>query len=83
MSSNRLFAIMQYTTEFRQLTYDNNRTPGAVDQHRLRGTRHQHEKPLLIDPKLAPYAALILRVGLGVMFGGHGLILKYFVFTLA
>ena len=37
----------------------------------------------MTDPKLAPYAALILRVGLGVMFVAHGLILKYFVFTLA
>ena len=35
----------------------------------------------MIDNKTAPYAALILRVALGVMFIAHGL-LKVFVFTL-
>ncbi len=35
-----------------------------------------------IDPKTAPYGALLLRVSLGVMFLAHGLYLKYFVFTL-
>ena len=35
----------------------------------------------MIDSKTAPYAALILRVSLGVMFLAHGLYLKIFVFT--
>jgi putative oxidoreductase len=35
----------------------------------------------MIDTKTAPYAALLLRVTLGVMFVAHGL-LKVFVFTL-
>ena len=36
----------------------------------------------MIDSRTAPYAALVLRVTLGVMFIAHSLILKYFVFTL-
>lgn len=36
----------------------------------------------MIDTKTAPYAALMLRVALGVMFIAHGLWLKLFVFTL-
>lgn len=36
----------------------------------------------MIDSKTAPYAALVLRVSLGVMFLAHGLYLKAFVFTL-
>ena len=36
----------------------------------------------MIDHKTAPYAALILRVALGVMFVAHGLVLKAFVFGL-
>ena len=36
----------------------------------------------MIDTKTAPYAALVLRVALGVMFLAHGLWLKVFVFTL-
>lgn len=36
----------------------------------------------MIDTRTAPYAALVLRVTLGVMFIAHSLILKYFVFTL-
>ena len=36
----------------------------------------------MIDNRTAPYAALVLRVSLGVMFIAHSLILKYFVFTL-
>ncbi|HEX6156917.1 MAG TPA: DoxX family protein [Burkholderiales bacterium] len=36
----------------------------------------------MIDNRTAPYAALVLRVTLGVMFIAHSLILKYFVFTL-
>lgn len=35
----------------------------------------------MIDPRTAPYAALLMRVALGVMFIAHGL-LKVFVFTL-
>lgn len=36
----------------------------------------------MIDSKTAPYAALLLRVSLGVMFLAHSLYLKVFVFTL-
>ena len=35
----------------------------------------------MIDARTAPYAALLLRVALGVMFIAHAL-LKYYVFTL-
>lgn len=35
----------------------------------------------MIDQKTAPYAALLLRVSLGVMFIAHSLILKVFVFS--
>jgi len=35
----------------------------------------------MIDTKTAPYAALLLRVSLGVMFLAHSLYLKVFVFT--
>jgi putative oxidoreductase len=37
----------------------------------------------MTDLKLAPYAALTLRVALGVMFLAHSVILKFMVFTLA
>lgn len=37
----------------------------------------------MIDSKTAPYAALVLRVSLGVMFIAHSLYLKAFVFTLS
>ena len=36
----------------------------------------------MINQRTAPYAALVLRVTLGVMFIAHSLILKYFMFTL-
>ncbi len=36
----------------------------------------------MVDFKTAPYAALLLRVALGVMFIAHGLWLKGFVYTL-
>lgn len=36
----------------------------------------------MIDNRTAPYAALVLRVTLGVMFIAHSLVLKYFMFTL-
>jgi putative oxidoreductase len=36
----------------------------------------------MIDTKLAPYAALLLRVSLGIMFLVHSLYLKVVVFTL-
>ena len=36
----------------------------------------------MIDTKTGPYAALLLRVALGVMFLAHGFYLKIFVFTL-
>ena len=36
----------------------------------------------MIDQKTAPYAVLILRVALGVMFIAHSAYLKVFVFTL-
>ena len=35
----------------------------------------------MIDNRTAPYAALVLRVALGVMFLAHSLYLKVFVFT--
>ena len=37
----------------------------------------------MIDTKTAPYAALVLRVALGVMYVAHSLYLKVFVFTVA
>ncbi len=37
----------------------------------------------MIDSKTAAYGALLLRLGLGVMFIAHSLYLKLFVFTLA
>ena len=36
----------------------------------------------MIDTKTAPYAALVLRVSLGVMFIAHSLYLKVMVFTI-
>lgn len=36
----------------------------------------------MVDAKLAPYGALLLRVSLGVMFLAHSLYLKLAVFTL-
>ena len=36
----------------------------------------------MIDNRTAPYAALVLRVTLGLMYIAHSLVLKYFVFTL-
>lgn len=37
----------------------------------------------MIDNRTAPYAALVLRVALGIMFLAHSLYLKVFVFTVA
>ena len=37
----------------------------------------------MIDSRTAAYGALLLRLGLGVMFIAHSLYLKLFVFTLA
>jgi putative oxidoreductase len=36
----------------------------------------------MIDNRTAPYAALVLRVSLGVMFVAHSLLLKYFTYGL-
>jgi putative oxidoreductase len=36
----------------------------------------------VINQRTAPYAALVLRVTLGVMFIAHSLILKHFTYTL-
>jgi putative oxidoreductase len=36
----------------------------------------------MIDTKTAPYAALLLRVSMGIMFLLHGVYLKVFVFTM-
>jgi putative oxidoreductase len=36
----------------------------------------------MIDTRTAPYAALVLRVALGVMFIAHSLVLKYFTYGL-
>ena len=35
----------------------------------------------MVDTRTAPYAALLLRLSLGVMFLAHGLLLKVFTFT--
>ena len=37
----------------------------------------------MTDTKNADYAALLLRVSLGIMFIAHGFVLKYLTFTLA
>jgi putative oxidoreductase len=37
----------------------------------------------MIDSKTAPYAALLLRVSMGILFILHGVYLKMFVFTMA
>ncbi|MGH6961541.1 MAG: DoxX family protein [Dongiaceae bacterium] len=37
----------------------------------------------MIDAKTAPYAALLLRLTMGILFILHGLYLKVFVFTMA
>lgn len=37
----------------------------------------------MIDTRTAPYAALLLRVSLGLMFVAHGLLLKVFTFGVA
>lgn len=37
----------------------------------------------MIDTKTAPYAALLLRVGLGLLFLAHGLLLKVLTFGVA
>lgn len=42
---------------------------------------HDHVAPVAVDPRTAPFAALILRVALGVVFMAHAL-LKLLVFTL-
>ncbi|MEX2648683.1 MAG: DoxX family protein [Alphaproteobacteria bacterium] len=36
----------------------------------------------MIDTRTAPYAALVLRLGLGTMYLAHSLVLKLIVFTL-
>lgn len=36
----------------------------------------------MIDSRTAPYAALVLRVSLGLMYIAHSLVLKHFTFTL-
>ncbi len=36
----------------------------------------------MIDAKYAPYAVLLLRVSMGIMFLLHGLYLKVFIFTM-
>lgn len=36
----------------------------------------------MIDTRTAPYAALVLRVSLGLLFLAHGLLLKVFTFTI-
>ena len=35
----------------------------------------------MIDHRTAPYAALVLRVSLGVMYIAHSLVLKHFMYT--
>ena len=36
----------------------------------------------MIDNRTAPYAALVLRVSLGVMYIAHSLVLKHYTYTL-
>ncbi len=36
----------------------------------------------MIDLRTAPYAALVLRISLGLMYIAHSLVLKHFTFTL-
>lgn len=36
----------------------------------------------MIDHRTAPYAALVLRVSLGLMYIAHSLVLKHFMYTL-
>jgi putative oxidoreductase len=36
----------------------------------------------MIDTRTAPYAALLLRVSLGILFLAHGILLKVFTFTI-
>ena len=36
----------------------------------------------MIETRTAPYAALVLRVSLGLMYIAHSVVLKLFVFTL-
>ena len=36
----------------------------------------------MIDTRTAPYAALVLRVSLGLMLISHSLVLKHFTYTL-
>ena len=36
----------------------------------------------MLDTRTAPYAALLLRISLGVLFLAHGLLLKVFTFTI-
>jgi putative oxidoreductase len=37
----------------------------------------------MIDTRTAPYAALLLRLSLGILFLAHGLLLKVFTFTIS
>lgn len=37
----------------------------------------------MIDSRTAPYAALMLRVSLGLMYIAHSLVLKHYTYTLA
>ena len=37
----------------------------------------------MIDNRTAPYAALVLRVSLGLMYIAHSLVLKHYTYTLA
>jgi putative oxidoreductase len=56
---------------------------GHRDTHAARQGRHAKRRRFMIDSKTAPYAALVLRVALGVMFLAHSLYLKVFVFSVA
>ena len=53
----------------------------SVRFQRFTRSRNFSERFTMIDTKTAPYAALLMRVALGVMFIAHGL-LKVLVFTL-
>src|SRR5262245_594418 len=56
--------------------------PGLASSYRREPSSLMPEV-LLIDAKTTPYAALLLRLTMGILFILHGLYLKVFVFTMA
>jgi putative oxidoreductase len=54
----------------------------SCDQHKIISGGIMQGDAAMTDLKLAPYAALALRVALGIMFLAHSVVLKLFQFTL-